>query len=158
MHSIIQADLANPLHAEAEISLLDAYASDPMGGGKGLSDAVKRNLCTQLIQRHAVVVLAFDDDKPVGLINAFEAFSTFQCKPILNIHDVAVLPAHRGQGIASAMLGKVAEIARQRGCCKLTLEVLEHNAPARAIYDKFGFRGYELVPAAGQALFLEKKL
>jgi len=158
MFSIIQADLTNPLHAEAEISLLDAYARDPMGGGKGLANNVKRNLCAQLIQRHAVVVLAFDGDKPVGLTNAFEAFSTFRCQPILNIHDIAVLPAYRGKGIASAMLAKVEKIARQRGCCKLTLEVLENNAPARAAYDKFGFHGYELDPAAGKALFLEKML
>ena len=158
MHSIIQANLTNPLHAQAEITLLDAYAQDPMGGGSGLSESVKRDLCAQLIQRNAVVVLAFHDDKPVGLINAFEGFSTFQCKPLLNIHDVAVLPDYRGQGIASAMLRKVEEIARQRGCCKLTLEVLEGNAPARAAYEKFGFRGYELDPAAGKALFLEKTL
>lgn len=158
MYSIIQADLTNPLHALAEINLLDAYANDPMGGGKGLAETVKRDLCAELIQRNAAVVLAFAGDAPVGLINAFEAFSTFQCRPILNIHDLAVLPAHRGKGIATSLLNKAEEIARRRGCCKLTLEVLENNAPARAAYDKFGFRGYELDPAAGKAMFLEKLL
>jgi len=158
MFSVIQADLTNPQHAQAEINLLDAYARDPMGGGKGLANNVKQELCGQLVRRDAVVVLAFDGETPVGLTNAFEAFSTFRCKPILNIHDIAVLPAYRGKGIASAMLAEVEKIARQRGCCKLTLEVLENNAPARAVYDKFGFRGYELDPAAGKALFLEKIL
>ena len=158
MFSIIQADLTNPQHAEAEIALLDAYARDPMGGGKGLADNVKRELCAQLVRRDAVVLLAFEDETPVGLTNAFETFSTFRCKPILNIHDIAVLPAYRGKGIASAMLAKMQEIAVERGCCKLTLEVLENNAPARAAYDKFGFRGYELGPAAGKALFMEKLL
>ncbi len=158
MFSIIQADLTNPRHAQAEIALLDAYARDPMGGGRGLADSVKQELCAQLIQRHAVVVLAFDGETPVGLSNAFEAFSTFRCKPILNIHDIAVLPAYRGQGVASAMLAKMQQIARERGCCKLTLEVLENNTAARAVYDRFGFRGYELDPAAGKALFMEKLL
>lgn len=36
-------------------------------------------------------VLAFDADQPVGLINAIEGFSTFACKPLINIHDVIVL-------------------------------------------------------------------
>ncbi len=37
------------------------------------------------------------------------------------------------------MLQKVREIARQRGCCKITLEVLEGNDVAQAAYRKFGF-------------------
>ena len=49
-------------------------------------------------------------------------------------------------------------MARQRGCCKLTLEVLEGNHGARRAYLDFGFEGYQLDPAMGQALFFEKKL
>ena len=56
------------------------------------------------------------------------------------------------------MLGKVELLARDRGCCKLTLEVLEGNAVARSAYEKFGFTGYELDPAMGKAHFWEKKL
>jgi hypothetical protein len=36
--------------------------------------------------------------------------------------------------------------------------VLENNHRARGIYTRFGFAGYELDPAAGVALFLQKKL
>ena len=38
-----QADYRQPEHAAALVSLLDAYARDPMGGGVGLSDFAKRN-------------------------------------------------------------------------------------------------------------------
>lgn len=31
---IALADYANPLHAAALVQMLDAYARDPMGGGK----------------------------------------------------------------------------------------------------------------------------
>ncbi len=158
MPTVIRADLNQPAHAAAEIMLLDAYARDPMGGGKGLDERVRRRLCKELLRRDAAVVLAFVDDRPVGLINAFEAFSTFQCRPILNIHDVSVLPDFRGQGVGRAMLKEVEAIARERDCCKLTLEVLAGNAPARSLYEKAGFRGYELDPSFGSALFFEKTL
>ena len=64
----------------------------------------------------------------------------------------------RRQGFARGLLAHVEAVARQRGCCKLTLEVLEGNHGARRAYLDFGFEGYQLDPAMGQALFMEKKL
>lgn len=159
MIEIIQADLSNPLHARALLTLLNEYAMDPMGGGEPLSDFARKNLVKMLQDRSdALVILAFVDNQAAGLVNCFEGFSTFACKPLLNIHDVTVNKAHRGKGISTLMLNKVEEIARQMGCCKLTLEVLENNTVARASYIKSGFKAYQLDPSAGQALFWEKKL
>ena len=56
----------------------------------------------------------------VGLVNAIEGFSTFACKPLVNIHDVTVMSSHRGRGIAGDMLSRVADLARERGACKMT--------------------------------------
>ena len=74
------------------------------------------------------------------------------------MHDVAVLASHRGRGIAEAMLGEVERIARERGACKLTLEVLSGNTPAMRLYERVGFAGYQLDPAMGSAQFLQKWL
>ena len=104
----------------------------------------------------AFSVLAFADEKPVGLVNCFEGFSTFACRPLINVHDVAVLPQFRGQGIARKMLGLVEAIALQRGACKLTLEVLQGNSGAIHLYETLGFAAYQLDPAMGQARFLQK--
>lgn len=139
--------------------LLDAYASDPMGGGNPLSDEVKDNLVKELARLpHAFSIIAYLDDEPVGLVNCFEGFSTFVCKPLVNIHDVVVLAKYRGHGISQKMLAKVEEIARAKGCCKMTLEVLSKNEAAMSAYRKFGFADYELDPDAGTALFWQKKL
>jgi hypothetical protein len=46
----------------------------------------------------------------------------------------------------------------KRGACKLTLEVLSGNAPALRAYEREGFEGYQLDPAFGHAVFLQKKL
>lgn len=158
MIKIQNADLADQAQAEAVVFLLDAYARDPMGGGHGLSEYTKSHLAEELQSRNAVVLLAYVDGKPAGLTNCFEGFSTFQCKPLLNIHDIAVLPEYRRRGIASRLLEEVEAIARERGCCKLTLEVLEGNKAAQAAYARFGFDGYQLDETTGKALFWEKKL
>lgn len=97
-------------------------------------------------------------DKAVGLITSFEGFSSFAAKPLLNLHDIAVLPEHRGQGIALALLSCAENYARSIGCCKLTLEVLQGNIPARRAYEKFGFEGYKLLDEQGYAMFWQKKL
>ncbi|OZB48602.1 MAG: hypothetical protein B7X40_06820 [Cellulomonas sp. 14-74-6] len=94
----------------------------------------------------------------MGLINAFEGFSTFMARPLLNVHDVYVDGAVRGQSIAGRMLEHLQGLAIARGCGKLTLEVLEHNHPAVSSYRRFGFQPYALDPAQGRATFWEKRL
>lgn len=157
--TVLRADYANPAHAAALVLLLDAYAADPMGGGEGLSDFAKTNLVLCLAARpQAYSVLAYAGDLPVGLVNCIEGFSTFVCRPLVNVHDVAVLSAYRGQGIADQMLALCETIARERGACKMTLEVLQGNAGALRAYQRFGFAGYQLGSAMGQASFMQKLL
>ncbi len=156
---IIRVDYFNPGHAADLVMLLNAYACDPMGGGKPLTAEVMANLTNELSQRpHAFSVLAYVDGKPAGLVNCFELFSTFACKPLVNIHDVVVLKDFRGLGLSHKLLAMVEEIARSRGCCKLTLEVLSGNTVAKSSYNKFGFNNYELNPELGNAAFWEKPL
>ena len=49
-------------------------------------------------------------------------------------------------------------MARERGACKLTLEVLQGNASAIKLYERVGFAGYQLDPAMGQAQYFQKWL
>jgi ribosomal protein S18 acetylase RimI-like enzyme len=156
---IIQADYGDPKQRGEIPVILNAYASDPMGGSVPLSDFTKANLVDKLSALgHAFTVLAYVDGEPAGLVNCLEGFSSFACKPLINIHDVVVLENFRGHRLSQGMLQKVETIARERGCCKITLEVLSNNIIAKNAYAKFGFAGYELDPTAGQALFWEKPL
>ncbi|MDO8651424.1 MAG: GNAT family N-acetyltransferase [Undibacterium sp.] len=159
MLTIIDADLNNPQHAAALVQLLNDYACDPMGGAEPISDFCKTNLIAELKKRPGIcAVLALVDGKPAGFSICMEGFSTFACQPLLNIHDFAVASAFRGLGIGRKMLAHIQQLARQRGCCKITLEVLQGNTPARALYTDVGFAGYELDPAMGGALMMQKKL
>lgn len=156
---ICRADYHHPAHADALVFLLDAYARDAAGGGQPLSDFAKNHLVAELAARpQAFSVLAFDGTQPVGLVNCIEGFSTFACRPLVNVHDVVVLASHRGRRVGAQMLALVEEIARERGACKLTLEVLQGNRSAITLYERIGFAGYQLDPAMGNAQFLQKWL
>lgn len=162
---VCRANYADPVHAQALVSLLDAYARDPMGGGEPLSAFAQANLVQALADRpQAFSVLAFVDagpmtePRPVGLINCIEGFSTFACRPLVNVHDVAVLPGYRGQGIGERMLALVEQLACERGACKLTLEVLQGNEGAARLYQRVGFIHYQLDPGMGNAQFMQKWL
>lgn len=160
--TLCQADYSRPQHMQAVLDLLDGYARDPMGGAEPLSDFARANLPQALAVRpNLFSVLAFDDaagGRPVGLINCVEGFSTFACQPLVNVHDVVVVASHRGRGVGEQMLALVEQLARARGACKLTLEVLEGNTPAHKLYRRLGFENYQLDPAMGQAQFMQKWL
>ena len=157
--TVLEANYKDRVHAAAVVRLLDAYAQDPAGGSHALSVYAKVNLTAELAKRpQAFSVLAFDGELAVGLVNCIEGFSTFACKPLVNVHDVVVLASHRGQRVGERMLVLAEEIAVQRGACKLTLEVLTGNANAIKLYERVGFAGYQLDPAMGRAVFLQKWL
>ena len=156
---IVEADLASPEHEQAVVALIDAYARDPMGDGRPLGDDVRRELVPGL-RRHpaSFVLLAYNAEQPVGIAVCFVGFSTFAARPLVNIHDLAVLPDHRGRGVGRRLLDAVEQKARTLGCCKVTLEVLENNHTARRVYAAAGFGKSTYQEEAGGALFFAKAL
>ena len=154
-----RADYRNDTDRHAILSLMDCYANDPMGGAQPLPAEVRERLCDALTEQPgAISVIAWQGEHAVGLINTFLGFSTFKAQPLMNIHDVIVRPENRRRGIADVMLDAVESEARQLGCCKLTLEVLEGNQAARQRYLDSGFVDYQLKPEFGTARFMEKML
>ncbi|HOB67564.1 GNAT family N-acetyltransferase [Ottowia sp.] len=152
-------DYRDEAHRTALVALLQAYARDPMGGGVPLPDDVRSRLCDDLAALPAAAsFIAWQGDAAVGLANTFESYSTFKARPLLNVHDLVVLPAHRARGVGQALLSACEAHARARGCCKLTLEVLSGNQRALRSYQRFGFAPYVLDPAEGEAVLMQKWL
>jgi ribosomal protein S18 acetylase RimI-like enzyme len=156
---VADADLDDPGHAEAVLEILDSYAREPAVTGRSLRADVRTRLISEL-RAHAParILLAFDGDRPVGLAVCFLGFSTFAARPLLNIHDLAVLPDDRGRGIGRALLAGAEQRARALGCCKLTLEVRHDNQRARGLYRDFGFHDFTPGAQAQPTFFLEKGL
>ena len=149
--TIADADLGNSTHAAAVVAMLDAYMRDPMEGGQVASEQIKRELVPGLRAHPACYVfIAFRGDEPVGFSICFMGFSTFNARPLINIHDVFVDPSMRGLGIGKKLLARIEAKARELNCCRLTLEVRVDNDVARGLYRKVGFEpatvGAERVP------------
>jgi ribosomal protein S18 acetylase RimI-like enzyme len=137
---IIDADLSRVDHQAAIVAMLDAFMRDPDDDGVPLPEASKRELIPGLRAHPACyVLLAYRGDDAVGFSICFLGFSTFNARPLLNIHDIFVDSSVRGKGIGRMLLDRIESKARELNCCRLTLEVREDNKVARGLYRKFGF-------------------
>jgi ribosomal protein S18 acetylase RimI-like enzyme len=156
---IVEANLEDPKHQRAVIAMVNAYASDAMGNGSALPEQVRNELIPAL-RRHptSLVFLAFAGDEPVGIAVCFLGFSTFAARPLLNVHDLAVVAEYRRQGLGRQLLEAVEARSRLLGCCKLTLEVREDNHPALRLYHHVGFGDVAFPEGATRVWFLEKRL
>lgn len=153
-----RADYGDPVHCRAILEILDSYASDAVGGGLPLPADVRERLIPSLRDHPTSrVLLGLVGGSPVGLAICFLGLSTFSAQPLLNIHDLAVLPAWRGHGVGRALLVAAEEQARAEGCCKLTLEVQDDNRRARGLYESFGFADF-VVGSSAPTRFLTKPL
>ncbi len=156
--AIREADLDDPRDGAAIVALIDSYAGDRFGGGTPLPDPVRERMVAGL-RAHptTLVLLAHDGDAPVGIAVCFWGFSTFSARPLLNVHDLAVVPDARGRGVGRALLAAAEDRARARGCGKLTLEVLDDNPRARGLYASVGFADVA-VGSSAFTRFLSKPL
>jgi GNAT superfamily N-acetyltransferase len=156
---LVEADLNNPSHAADIVRLIDDYASDDIGGGGGLPADSKARLVQGLRDfPTTLVLLAFEDGVAVGIAVCFQGFSTFAARRLINIHDLAVVSRARGRGIGGLLMEAVETRARELGCCKVTLEVLERNARGKALYLKRGYHQLVYRPEDGGAEFWAKAL
>jgi GNAT superfamily N-acetyltransferase len=86
----------------------------------------------------AEVLLAFENETPVGFAVFFHNFSTWLGRPGLYLEDLFVRPEMRGKGYGRALLVDLAKIARERGCGRMEWAVLDWNDPAIQFYRKLG--------------------
>ena len=156
---IREANLNEEGDGQALLAVLDGYASAPSGGGVALAADVKRRLVPALrVQPGTLVLLAFEGADIAGAATCFYGFSTFFARPLLNVHDLAVMPSFQRRGVGRALLAAAEAQALAKGCCKLTLEVRQDNHPARELYHRHGFRDFELAGVSYPTLFLSKPL
>jgi ribosomal protein S18 acetylase RimI-like enzyme len=137
------ADLTDPADAEAVVAMLDAYARDPLGMSAPLPAEVRSVLIDRLRDVPHWIGLAWQRDRPVGIAVCFFGFSTFRAKPLLNLHDFAVVPEARGLGVGRVLMEAVLAAAKERGCCKVTLEVRNDNDRAKRLYAAAGFSPHD---------------
>src|SRR4029453_18337253 len=151
---IRDADLLDPEESRALVEIIDCYAREPGGQGAPLSAYARAALAPGLRAHPAAfALLAGQGEGAGGAAVCAWGFSTFSGCPSLNVHDLAVLPEHRGRGVGRLLLEEVERRARARGSSKLTLEVHPTNEGAMRLSRRFGFGPWD-----APTLFVTKPL
>lgn len=87
-----------------------------------------------------------------GVALYFFNYSTWISTKGLYLEDLFIVPGHRRQGLARAMMQKLAQIARDCGCLRFQWLVLRSNEPAVRFYESLGARtaeGWTLMQLVG---------
>lgn len=93
-----------------------------------------------LSSNHFIALAALKDGSVVGGIAAYELQKFEQERSEIYIYDLAVAAAHRREGIATALIQELKEIAVARGAYVVFVQADIGDDPAIALYTKLGKR------------------
>jgi ribosomal-protein-alanine N-acetyltransferase len=94
----------------------------------------EKGLAAEADKKFSVTLTAESEGVLLGFINFWVL------KPQIQLNSVVVGAKALRKGVASALIGKLAEYAKKSACREVDLEVNEHNVPAIALYGKLGFK------------------
>ena len=115
----------------------EAFGDSEAYGAAPPSDAY---LATLLAKQHVIPIVALSRSEVVGGLVAYELDKFEQSRSEIYIYDLAVAEAHRRQGIATALIERLREIAAERGAWVIYVQADLGDEPAIALYTKLGRR------------------
>jgi aminoglycoside 3-N-acetyltransferase I len=89
---------------------------------------------------HLIVLAALKHGVVIGGLVAYELQKFEQERSEIYIYDVAVVEAHRRQGIATALIEELKTLAAERNAYAIFVQADLADAPAIALYTKLGTR------------------
>ena len=93
-----------------------------------------------LAKPHVIALAATAGDAVVGGLVAYELDKFEQARREIYIYDLAVAGPHRRRGVATALIGRLTTIARDRGAWVAYVQADYGDEPAIALYEKLGVR------------------
>jgi aminoglycoside 3-N-acetyltransferase I len=87
-----------------------------------------------------IALVAVEDEQVVGALAAYELQKFEQERTEFYIYDLAVADAYRRQGIATALIARLCEIAKEQGGWVVYVQADYGDDPALALYSKLGKR------------------
>jgi aminoglycoside 3-N-acetyltransferase I len=97
-------------------------------------------LAELLGKEHVIVLAATEGATVVGGLVAYELDKLEQARREVYLYDLAVSSAHRRQGIATALIRRLSDIAAARGAWALFVQADYGDDPAITLYTKLGAR------------------
>lgn len=115
----------------------EAFADAETYGANPPSDGYLERL---LQKDHVFPLVALADGSVIGALVAYELQKFEQERGEIYIYDLAVAEAHRRQGVATALIQHLREIARERGVWIIYVQADYGDDPAIALYARLGVR------------------
>ena len=115
----------------------EAFEDRETYGGNRPSPAYLRRL---LGSETFFALAAVEDGAVIGGLVAYELQKFEQERSEIYIYDLAVAEAHRREGIATALIGHLQQIAAGRGAYVIFVQADHGDDPAIALYTKLGTR------------------
>ena len=109
----------------------DSYAAAPPS---------ETYLRTTLDRPDVIALTATVDGRVAGGLVAYVLAKLEQERSEIYIYDLAVAEAHRRQGIATALIGRLQELAAEIGAWVIYVQADHGDDPAIALYAKLGLR------------------
>lgn len=102
------------------------------------ADLLRQHLSDEALTGCEALIAETEDGTAVGFALFFHNYSTFLTNAGLYLEDLFVRPTYRGEGIGFALLQRLAQIARERGCRRMDWAVLDWNQEAIDFYRELG--------------------
>jgi aminoglycoside 3-N-acetyltransferase I len=135
LHRLVPGDVAR-------LRALNAVFGESFGelatyGAEPPTDAY---LDALLAKEHVIALVALKKDDVVGGLVAYELEKFERARREIYIYDLAVAEPHRRQGVATALIERLREIAGERGAWVVYVQADYGDEPAIALYEKVGRR------------------
>lgn len=92
------------------------------------------------------IIVARSDIQTIGMVSLLYTVSTALGGRVAILEDMLVHPDFRNQAIGSHLLSHAVNVAREKGCRRITLLTDKDNLPAQQFYQRHGFKNSEMLP------------
>jgi GNAT superfamily N-acetyltransferase len=123
---------------DATAPLFDAYRQFY---GKAPDIKVARDFIHERLQRNESVIFLAEDEsgRALGFVQLFPSFTSVEARCLWVLNDLYVTAEARGHGVGRALMEAARELAIQTGAKRLTLETMDDNRRAWALYESLGY-------------------
>lgn len=130
---------ATPANLEETSQLFDAYRQ--FYGQAADHSAATRFIAERLEAADSVIFLARNEmGESIGFTQLYPAFSSVAMKRMWYLNDLYVVESARQQGVARALLKRVASFAKQTDALTVKLATGMSNHPAKLLYESEGYQ------------------
>jgi ribosomal protein S18 acetylase RimI-like enzyme len=134
----IKVRTATERDADTVAPLFDAYRQFY---GKKPGHASALAFIRERLQRSESVIFLAEDEsgRALGFVQLFPSFTSIEARRLWVLNDLYVAEEARGYGVGRALMNAAREHAIQTGAKRLTLETMDDNRRAWALYESLGY-------------------